>query len=86
MVKFVIMFWAIFVNSILFGQKRVTFQPGRRGMGLLLSPSKGGTTVAIASSNIGFKLLKKHGGEEGTDLRISEQGMLEPVEAYWKNN
>ncbi|PON40585.1 G-patch domain containing protein [Parasponia andersonii] len=46
----------------------------------------GGTTAAIDSSNIGFKLLKKHGWEEETDLRISEQGMLEPVEAYWKNN
>ncbi|OMO62316.1 hypothetical protein COLO4_33141 [Corchorus olitorius] len=45
-----------------------------------------GSTTAIDSSNIGFKLLKKHGWKEGTGLGISEQGRLEPVQAYVKNN
>lgn len=40
----------------------------------------------IASSNIGFQLLKKHGWKEGTGLGISEQGRLEPVQAYLKKN
>ncbi|XP_052186881.1 uncharacterized protein LOC127797779 isoform X2 [Diospyros lotus] len=40
----------------------------------------------IASSNIGYKLLKKHGWKEGTGLGISEQGRLEPVQAYLKKN
>ncbi|KAI4385802.1 hypothetical protein MLD38_003795 [Melastoma candidum] len=41
---------------------------------------------AIDSSNIGYKLLKKHGWKEGTGLGIYEQGILEPVETYVKNN
>ncbi|KAK6241491.1 G-patch domain - like 3 [Theobroma cacao] len=45
-----------------------------------------GSTTAIGSSNIGFQLLKKHGWKEGTGLGISEQGRLEPVQAYVKNN
>ncbi|XVE66416.1 hypothetical protein DITRI_Ditri08aG0078600 [Diplodiscus trichospermus] len=45
-----------------------------------------GSSTAIDSSNIGFKLLKKHGWKEGSGLGISEQGRLEPVEAYVKNN
>ncbi|XP_062108006.1 uncharacterized protein LOC133818909 [Humulus lupulus] len=45
-----------------------------------------GSSGAIDPSNIGFKLLKKHGWKEGTGLGISEQGRLEPVEAYLKNN
>ncbi|XVE92986.1 hypothetical protein REPUB_Repub01dG0150900 [Reevesia pubescens] len=45
-----------------------------------------GSSTAIDSSNIGFQLLKKHGWKEGTGLGISEQGRLEPVEAYVKNN
>lgn len=47
-----------------------------------------GSSVAtpIASSNIGFQLLKKHGWKEGTGLGVSEQGRLEPVEACLKNN
>ncbi|GLT27300.1 hypothetical protein SLA2020_023080 [Shorea laevis] len=49
-----------------------------------LGSSSSGTT--IDSSNIGFKLLKKHGWKEGTGLGVSEQGRLEPVEAYFKNN
>ncbi|KAG8656662.1 G-patch domain-containing protein C1486.03 isoform X2 [Manihot esculenta] len=43
-------------------------------------------TTAINSSNIGFQLLKKHGWKEGTGLGVSEQGRLEPVQAYFKNN
>ncbi|THF94761.1 hypothetical protein TEA_001420 [Camellia sinensis var. sinensis] len=31
-------------------------------------------------------LLKKHGWKEGTGLGISEQGRLEPVQAYFKKN
>ncbi|XP_015570804.1 G patch domain and ankyrin repeat-containing protein 1 homolog [Ricinus communis] len=42
--------------------------------------------TAINSSNIGFQLLKKHGWKEGTGLGISEQGRLEPVQTYVKNN
>ncbi|KAL2323924.1 hypothetical protein Fmac_022982 [Flemingia macrophylla] len=45
-----------------------------------------GSSTAINSSNIGFQLLKKHGWKEGTGLGISEQGRLEPVETYVKNN
>ncbi|KAH7510952.1 uncharacterized protein LOC107421879 isoform X1 [Ziziphus jujuba] len=45
-----------------------------------------GSSAAIDSSNVGFKLLKKHGWQEGTGLGISQQGRLEPVETYWKNN
>ncbi|XWS39626.1 hypothetical protein CRYUN_Cryun18bG0071200 [Craigia yunnanensis] len=45
-----------------------------------------GSSIAINSSNIGFQLLKKHGWKEGTGLGISEQGRLEPVQAYVKNN
>ncbi|XP_011033093.1 PREDICTED: PIN2/TERF1-interacting telomerase inhibitor 1-like [Populus euphratica] len=45
-----------------------------------------GSTTAIDSSNIGFQLLKKHGWKEGTGLGISEQGRLEPVLTYLKNN
>ncbi|PON68144.1 G-patch domain containing protein [Parasponia andersonii] len=35
-----------------------------------------GSAAAIDSSNIGFKLLKKHGWKEGTGLGISEQDLL----------
>ncbi|TYJ05099.1 hypothetical protein E1A91_A12G142800v1 [Gossypium mustelinum] len=45
-----------------------------------------GSSTAIDSSNIGFQLLKKHGWKEGTGLGVSEQGRLEPVQAYVKNN
>ncbi|XP_048429017.1 protein pxr1 isoform X2 [Pyrus x bretschneideri] len=44
------------------------------------------SSTAINSSNIGFQLLKKHGWKEGTGLGISEQGRLEPVQTYLKNN
>ncbi|KAJ7954635.1 G-patch domain-containing protein [Quillaja saponaria] len=44
------------------------------------------SAVAIDSSNMGFRLLKKHGWKEGTGLGISEQGRLEPVQTYLKNN
>ncbi|KAJ0239134.1 G-patch domain-containing protein [Hirschfeldia incana] len=42
--------------------------------------------VAIDSSNIGFKLLKKQGWKEGTGLGISQQGILVPLHAELKNN
>ncbi|XP_062014454.1 uncharacterized protein LOC133730984 [Rosa rugosa] len=42
--------------------------------------------TTINSSNIGFRLLKKQGWKEGTGLGISEQGRLEPVATYVKNN
>lgn len=45
-----------------------------------------GSSTAIDSSNIGFQLLKKHGWKEGSGLGVSEQGRLEPVQAYVKNN
>ncbi|KAK7357947.1 hypothetical protein VNO80_17244 [Phaseolus coccineus] len=44
------------------------------------------SATAINSSNIGFQLLKKQGWREGTGLGVSEQGRLEPVETYIKNN
>ncbi|KAL6187282.1 hypothetical protein ACLB2K_038682 [Fragaria x ananassa] len=44
------------------------------------------SSTTINSSNIGFQLLKKHGWKEGTGLGISEQGRLEPVQTYLKNN
>ncbi|KAG9136101.1 hypothetical protein Leryth_003731 [Lithospermum erythrorhizon] len=42
--------------------------------------------IPIASSNIGFQLLKKHGWKEGTGLGVSEQGRLEPIETHVKKN
>ncbi|KAK2635150.1 hypothetical protein Ddye_029942 [Dipteronia dyeriana] len=45
-----------------------------------------GSSTAIDSSNIGFKLLKKHGWKEGTGLGICEQGRLEPIRTCLKNN
>ncbi|KAL6187263.1 hypothetical protein ACLB2K_043377 [Fragaria x ananassa] len=44
------------------------------------------SSTTINSSNIGFQLLKKHGWKEGTGLGISEQGSLEPIQTYLKNN
>lgn len=44
------------------------------------------SSTTISSSSIGFKLLQKHGWKEGTGLGISEQGRLEPVKTYLKNN
>ncbi|KZV26653.1 G patch domain and ankyrin repeat-containing protein 1 [Dorcoceras hygrometricum] len=43
-------------------------------------------STPIDSSNIGFRLLKKHGWKEGTGLGIAEQGRLEPIQAYYKKN
>ncbi|KAK4348167.1 hypothetical protein RND71_034506 [Anisodus tanguticus] len=58
--------------------------------GLGMSPSyaalTSSTSIPIDSSNLGFKLLKKHGWREGTGLGIAEQGRLEPVPAYIKKN
>ncbi|XP_062159771.1 uncharacterized protein LOC133867103 isoform X2 [Alnus glutinosa] len=48
--------------------------------------SSSNNASVIDSSNIGFKLLKKHGWKEGTGLGASEQGRLEPVQTYLKNN
>ncbi|KAL5761323.1 hypothetical protein ACOSP7_019839 [Xanthoceras sorbifolium] len=45
-----------------------------------------GSSTAIDSSNIGFKLLKKHGWKEGTGLGACEQGRLEPIRTCLKNN
>lgn len=42
--------------------------------------------VAIDSSNMGFRLLKKQGWKEGTGLGISQQGILEPPRTVLKNN
>ncbi|XP_075634700.1 G-patch domain-containing protein C1486.03 [Castanea sativa] len=50
------------------------------------SSSNNCSAVAIDSSNIGFQLLKKHGWKEGTGLGASQQGRLEPVQTYLKNN
>ncbi|CAA2963435.1 G patch domain-containing protein 11 [Olea europaea var. sylvestris] len=57
------------------------------GLGLNTVPNMGASMSApINSSNIGFQLLKKHGWKEGTGLGISEQGRLEPVQAYINND
>nr|XP_043632208.1 G patch domain and ankyrin repeat-containing protein 1 homolog [Erigeron canadensis] len=48
--------------------------------------SSSSTAIPIASSNIGFQLLKKHGWKEGTGLGISQQGRLEPVQTHIKKN
>ncbi|XP_062159769.1 eukaryotic translation initiation factor 4G-like isoform X2 [Alnus glutinosa] len=50
------------------------------------SSSSSNNASAIDSSNIGFQLLKKNGWKEGTGLGASEQGRLEPVQTYLKNN
>ncbi|CAO2813990.1 unnamed protein product [Amaranthus hypochondriacus] len=52
----------------------------------LHNPSLSSSTPALDSSNVGFQLLKKHGWKEGTGLGASQQGRLEPVEAYLKKN
>eukprot|EP00887_Chlorella_sp_A99_P005131 scaffold25.g5131.t1 len=44
-------------------------------------PSAGGGAAALSSSNVGFKLLKKAGWEEGTGLGAKRQGIVEPVQA-----
>ncbi|CAH9071163.1 unnamed protein product [Cuscuta europaea] len=44
------------------------------------------SSTPIDSSNIGFRLLKKHGWKEGTGLGIAGQGRLEPVEAHVNKN
>ncbi|GKA95029.1 G patch domain and ankyrin repeat-containing protein 1 [Tanacetum coccineum] len=54
---------------------------------MLMSNSEGSSsTTPIASSNIGFQLLKKHGWKEGTGLGVSQQGRLEPVQTHIKKN
>ncbi|XP_065865246.1 G-patch domain-containing protein C1486.03 isoform X2 [Euphorbia lathyris] len=35
---------------------------------------------------LGLQLLKKHGWKEGTGLGVYEQGRLEPLQPYVKNN
>ncbi|XP_050233861.1 uncharacterized protein LOC126682290 [Mercurialis annua] len=55
-------------------------------MGEEVGSSSTASAAAISSSNIGFQLLKKHGWKEGTGLGVSEQGRLEPVQVYQKNN
>ncbi|CAI9097065.1 OLC1v1033365C2 [Oldenlandia corymbosa var. corymbosa] len=52
----------------------------------IASEPSSSSSVPIDSSNIGFKLLKKHGWKEGTGLGVAEQGRLEPVEAHMKTN
>ncbi|XP_059656182.1 uncharacterized protein LOC132303112 [Cornus florida] len=60
---------------------------GFRGIGVGNEPGAStSSTTPIDSSNIGFQLLKKHGWKEGTGLGISEQGRLEPIQAYLKKN
>ncbi|MCD7466510.1 hypothetical protein HAX54_003286 [Datura stramonium] len=56
------------------------------GMSTSYAPMSSSTSIPIDSSNVGFKLLKKHGWREGTGLGIAEQGRLEPVPAYIKKN
>ncbi|KAH7865954.1 hypothetical protein Vadar_013568 [Vaccinium darrowii] len=58
----------------------------RVGMGLGSDSTSSSSQAPIDSSNIGFQLLKKHGWKEGTGLGISEQGRLEPVEAFLNKN
>ncbi|XP_057482227.1 uncharacterized protein LOC130769093 isoform X2 [Actinidia eriantha] len=55
-------------------------------MGVGFDPTPSYSEAPIDSSNIGFQLLKKHGWKEGTGLGMSEQGRLEPVQAYLKKN
>ncbi|XP_068334191.1 uncharacterized protein [Pyrus communis] len=64
---------------------RRKYEKKEEGMGNGMMSSSCSST-AINSSNIGFQLLKKHGWKEGTGLGISEQGRLEPVKTYLKNN
>lgn len=40
----------------------------------------------LPESNIGFQLLKKSGWKEGTGLGVVEQGRLDPVESYLKQD
>ncbi|KAK3012888.1 hypothetical protein RJ639_009705 [Escallonia herrerae] len=57
---------------------------GEEGLGS--SSTSSSATTPIASSNIGFQLLKKHGWTEGTGLGVYQQGRLEPVQAFLKKN
>ncbi|KAI3453244.1 hypothetical protein Pfo_009907 [Paulownia fortunei] len=57
------------------------------GLGMSTASNMGSSaSTPIDSSNIGFQLLKKHGWKEGTGLGVSEQGRLEPVQAFIKKN
>ncbi|KAL3840519.1 hypothetical protein ACJIZ3_025110 [Penstemon smallii] len=57
------------------------------GLGFNSGSNTGSSSLTpIDSSNIGFQMLKKHGWKEGTGLGISEQGRLEPVQAFIKKN
>ncbi|GFP93990.1 hypothetical protein PHJA_001543400 [Phtheirospermum japonicum] len=61
------------------------------GMSTASNTASSSSSIPIDSSNIGFQvaipvLLKKHGWKEGTGLGVSEQGRLEPVEAFIKKN
>ncbi|KAK4400168.1 hypothetical protein Sango_1122900 [Sesamum angolense] len=57
------------------------------GLGMSRASNMGSSaSTPIDSSNIGFQLLKKHGWKEGTGLGVSEQGRLEPVQAFIKKN
>ncbi|KAL7149672.1 hypothetical protein ABFS83_05G056200 [Erythranthe nasuta] len=59
------------------------------GLGVMITapPSMGSSaSIPIDSSNIGFRLLKKQGWKEGTGLGVSQQGRLEPIEAFIKKN
>ncbi|KAL7110938.1 hypothetical protein ACP275_05G057100 [Erythranthe tilingii] len=59
------------------------------GLGVMSTapPSMGSSaSIPIDSSNIGFRLLKKQGWKEGTGLGVSQQGRLEPIEAFIKKN
>eukprot|EP00250_Pteridium_aquilinum_P005218 c15350_g1_i1 orf=91-363(+) len=42
--------------------------------------------AALTPSNVGFQLLQKSGWKEGSGLGAAEQGRLEPVDVFIKND
>lgn len=41
---------------------------------------------ALTPTNVGFKLLQKSGWKEGSGLGVAEQGRLEPLDVFVKND
>ncbi|MCO5584365.1 hypothetical protein L7F22_038291 [Adiantum nelumboides] len=44
------------------------------------------SSASLTASNVGFRLLQKAGWREGSGLGVSEQGRLEPVDVFVKND
>lgn len=52
----------------------------------LTSPFSSRFGGTLTPSNVGFQLLQKSGWKEGSGLGVAEQGRLEPVDVFVKND